>query len=191
MDLSDTVQIVIGVLAIVASVYVARVVYRLERRDKAAERAEQQARDQEAEIRRRSEVAAQESRVVRREQHGEDYRRAARALDSLQHVFDAVRRGPLNKAELRELGIDAALAEVKGISTRIDGLGETLGAVWSAGATVRTEFFPGAAEFRYALSADPSRQAETLLAQIHHAVRAGSPQPRSRGLAPSSSRERP
>jgi hypothetical protein len=173
MSTGDVVQTATGVVAVIVSLLVARMVFMFERRDRKTEQAQQTRQAQEVERRHRIERAEREQRSARRARHSEDYRRAGAALDQIQRVFEEFQRGPLNKIELDDFGIDTALKEVGQITQRVPELDEPLSAVWSAASSLRAEYFPSVAQFQYALAASPQEQAERLLAQVHHAVRSG------------------
>lgn len=183
MTIDGLVQSIIGILGIGATLLVARLVLRLERRDRAKEKVAERAEATAAEERRQAAEDERERRAIRREQHKEDYAAATRALNVISAFLDSRHSQPRTREEFAQSGILGAAQTLEEIADNIPTLRKALRDVWSSTIGLTLYPFPDPIDLRYAERTSDSERAEQEHGLIRRAIQCGIAQDRWADMA--------
>lgn len=165
MQAGDWIQSTVGIAGILATLLVARMVYKLERRDRQDEEKRTVTREREI-----------EQRKITWTEDKDRYKSITDAFDVMQKVFDDVKRdGPLTSSQIDELGVPHAMNTLRDLSKTTSGFEQILDAVWLAGLALQKNIFPSLENFRRALSIE-DKYTENLLKQMRDAARSAANQ---------------
>lgn len=171
MSVGDWVQSIIGVVGVLATGVVAYLVLRLERGDRAREKARDAEEAAAADAKRTFEEAERERRAVRREQHKDDYSAANRALSTLDEIFRKAQDWPYTSAGFDEAGLEEAIKTVDQVRNRVPALYLSLGDVWLNAISISRVAYPVRNDFLRVFVDDRDEQAAHLETVVLAAVR--------------------
>ena len=156
MHSADWTQLIIGVLGVIATIIVAAMVYRLERKDRKKEVAQIRASEKASEKTKQLQIEERDKRDLRRMQHQDDYQAAKRALNILDNLFEKGQDALLTSEELEAQGLEQILEEIAAISKRVSALTTTLTSVYMVGSNLSIYSFPEPWQFASAFRKQPS-----------------------------------
>src|SRR5690606_9028789 len=179
MTTGDWAQSVIGALGLLATLAVALMVYRLQKRDQ--EKIQNTAQDQ-AELKRKEE-SDRYQRGLRREQHLDDYKRATQALNVLQKICEEADHKYLNGQQLTEMDFKRAREDIYDIGKRVPTLQSALDQVYYTSGMLDMYEMPSQTSFAYAWDTSGAKSLDNLYetlqeiagnaARQYHAARGG------------------
>jgi hypothetical protein len=170
--LADWLQVVIGVMGVVATLGVAWMVYRLEKNERTVDKIEektasekrQRTAQQQQELERR-EARERERRELRRLQHEDDYKAAKETLGVIDSIFEKARRKPLTYDEVKQSKLRESADVLETISKNVKSLENSLMMIVTSCHSIETHSLPNPIDLEYAIR-DGKIDANRLFSEI-------------------------